>query len=146
MSTAILSESLLILALGWGGNFVVMIILYLVSMGLMRLFPADKDARYAIRYPFRNLFAGRGAPPPVRGGPAAISFVACARPYGRAVPATTFPAAGCSRVAGRGLLPPSGDRSGRPADEAARPVGCGAGGRCSTSRTRIERGVRPRCI
>ena len=45
MSTAILSESLLILALGWGGIFVVMIIIYLVSMALMRLFPADEDAQ-----------------------------------------------------------------------------------------------------
>ena len=42
-TTEILSESLIILALGWGCIFVVMIIIYLVSMALMRLFPADKD-------------------------------------------------------------------------------------------------------
>ena len=42
MTTAILSESLLILALGWGGIFGVMIIIYLVSMALMKMFPADK--------------------------------------------------------------------------------------------------------
>ncbi len=38
MSTAILSESLLILALGWGGIFVVMIIIYLVSLALSKIF------------------------------------------------------------------------------------------------------------
>ena len=43
MNTAILSDSLLILVLGWGGIFVVMIIIYLVSMALMKMFPADKD-------------------------------------------------------------------------------------------------------
>ena len=43
MTTAILSESLLILALGWGGIFVVMIIIYLVSMALMKIFPADNN-------------------------------------------------------------------------------------------------------
>ena len=43
ITTEILSESLIILALGWGGIFVVMIIIYLVSMALMRLFPAGKD-------------------------------------------------------------------------------------------------------
>ena len=43
MTTAILCVSLLILALGWGGIFVVMIIIYLVSMALMKMFPADKD-------------------------------------------------------------------------------------------------------
>ena len=41
-TTEILSESLIILALGWGGIFVVMIIIYLVSMALMKIFPADK--------------------------------------------------------------------------------------------------------
>ena len=42
-----MSENLVIalelLGVGWGGIFVVMIIIYLVSMALMRLFPADKD-------------------------------------------------------------------------------------------------------
>ena len=44
-----MSENLItafeLLGIGWGGIFVVMIIIYLVSMALMRLFPADKDAQ-----------------------------------------------------------------------------------------------------
>ena len=38
MNTAILSDSLLILVLGWGGIFVVMIIIYLVSLALSKIF------------------------------------------------------------------------------------------------------------
>ena len=45
MTTAILSESLLILALGWGGIFVVMIIIYLVSLALSKIFaPRNPEA------------------------------------------------------------------------------------------------------
>lgn len=33
-----------ILFLGWGGIFVVMLIIYLVSMGLSKMFPPKKDA------------------------------------------------------------------------------------------------------
>ena len=33
-----------VLGLGWGGIFVVMIIIYLVSMGLCKMFPPSKDA------------------------------------------------------------------------------------------------------
>ena len=43
MTTAILSESLLILALGWGGIFVVMIVIYLVSLALSKIFSPGKD-------------------------------------------------------------------------------------------------------
>ena len=43
MSTAILSESLLILALGWGGIFVVMIVIYLVSLALSKIFAPKGD-------------------------------------------------------------------------------------------------------
>ena len=41
-----MSENLItafeLLGIGWGGIFVVMIIIYLVSMALMKIFPADK--------------------------------------------------------------------------------------------------------
>ena len=39
-----LEQGLGILGLGWGGIFVVMIIIYLVSMGLCKMFPPSKDA------------------------------------------------------------------------------------------------------
>ena len=39
-----LEQGLEILGLGWGGIFVVMIIIYLVSMGLCKMFPPSKDA------------------------------------------------------------------------------------------------------
>lgn len=39
-----LKQGLEILGLGWGGIFVVMIIIYLVSMGLCKMFPPSKDA------------------------------------------------------------------------------------------------------
>lgn len=42
-TTELLDEGLELLVLGWGGIFVVMLIIYLVSMLLMRLFPADKE-------------------------------------------------------------------------------------------------------
>lgn len=41
---AALEKGLEILGLGWGGIFVVMIIIYLVSLGLCKLFPPRKDA------------------------------------------------------------------------------------------------------
>ena len=44
MTTAILSESLLILALGWGGIFVVMIIIYLVSLALSKIFSPKSES------------------------------------------------------------------------------------------------------
>ena len=44
-TTEILSESLIILALGWGGIFVVMIVIYLVSLALSKIFaPNDTKA------------------------------------------------------------------------------------------------------
>ena len=39
-----LEQGLEILGLGWGGIFVVMIIIYLVSMGLCKMFPPSNDA------------------------------------------------------------------------------------------------------
>lgn len=43
-----MSENLItafeLLGIGWGGIFVVMIIIYLVSMGLCKMFPPSKDA------------------------------------------------------------------------------------------------------
>ena len=39
-----LSLSLQILVLGWGGIFLVMLVIYLISMGLARLFPPSKEA------------------------------------------------------------------------------------------------------
>ncbi|WP_187231581.1 MULTISPECIES: OadG-related small transporter subunit [unclassified Collinsella] len=38
-----LEKGIEILGLGWGGIFVVMIIIYLVSLGLCKLFPPRKD-------------------------------------------------------------------------------------------------------
>ena len=38
-----LSQALEILALGWGGVFIVMLVIYVVSMALSRLFPPAKE-------------------------------------------------------------------------------------------------------
>ena len=40
-----LEQGLEILGLGWGGIFVVMIIIYLVSMGICKMIPPSKDAK-----------------------------------------------------------------------------------------------------
>lgn len=40
---AVLEQALQILVLGWGGIFIVMIIIYILSMALMKIFPADKE-------------------------------------------------------------------------------------------------------
>lgn len=39
----VLEQALQILVLGWGGIFIVMIIIYILSMALMKIFPADKE-------------------------------------------------------------------------------------------------------
>ena len=41
--TGDLATSFQILALGWGGIFIVMIIIYVISMALARLFPPSKE-------------------------------------------------------------------------------------------------------
>ncbi len=42
MNTEALSQALELLVFGWGGVFIVLFILYLVSKGLLKLFPNDK--------------------------------------------------------------------------------------------------------
>ncbi len=39
-----LEKGLEILGLGWGGIFIVMIIIYLVSLGLCKAFPPKRDS------------------------------------------------------------------------------------------------------